>query len=173
MTSQDLEALLSRAGRGDGLLVDANLLLVFLLGEVDRKWIEQFKRTCAFSSEDYLDLCSLVLPLQGKLYTTPSVLTEVSNLANAIERGNPRRTMFFSRFAQMVQHQLTEVHEPSASLTRLPRFDVYGLTDQGLVHLSKRLVVVTDDGPLAFRIGSEGGFVIEWQSIRALRIRGG
>ncbi len=71
------------AYRRRGLLVDANLLLLYFLGSYDRKQISSNKRLATFSVEDF-DLIVRVLKLFSLLVTTPNILTEVSNLSNAI-----------------------------------------------------------------------------------------
>jgi len=63
-----------------GLLVDTNLLVLFVVGSVNRDRIETFKRTRKYSKADY-DLLIRVLD-RRKIYTVPHVLAEVSNLTD-------------------------------------------------------------------------------------------
>ena len=65
--------------RGSGLVVDTNLLLLFLIGRTNKNRISRFKRTQAYTIEDF-DLLDRFMAEFKTLITTPHVLTEVSNL---------------------------------------------------------------------------------------------
>lgn len=64
---------------GKPVLVDANLLLLVMIGSFDRDLIASFKRTCAYSIRHY-DLLVRLLGYFSTVVTTPHILTEVSNL---------------------------------------------------------------------------------------------
>ena len=69
--------------RGHQVLLDTNLLLLFLVDSYERKRIRNFKRTSTFSEEDF-DLLAAFLQAFKKILTTPHILTEVSNLAGSL-----------------------------------------------------------------------------------------
>src|SRR3954449_12972083 len=77
---------------GKGLLLDANLLLLLVVGIADRKQAAKFKRLSMFAPEDF-DLLVQVVASFRRLYVTPNVATEVSNLAGALT-GEARRSCF-------------------------------------------------------------------------------
>jgi len=59
----------------NGALLDANLALLLLVGQVDRKHISSFKRTSKYTAADYQALVDV--PSNFKtIVTTPNVLTE-------------------------------------------------------------------------------------------------
>ena len=64
-----------------GLLVDTNLLVLYVVGTVNRNRIETFKRTRQYTRADY-DLLVRVLTNFEPLYTVAHVLAEVSNLTD-------------------------------------------------------------------------------------------
>ena len=64
-----------------GLLVDTNLLVLLVVGSVNRDRIETFKRTSKYTKADY-DLLTRVLGAFQKIYTVAHVLAEVSNLTD-------------------------------------------------------------------------------------------
>jgi hypothetical protein len=70
--------------RANGLFLDSNLLLLLLIGAVERGLVIRFKRTRVFLQEDYDLLCDVVAQFT-RVVTTPHVLAEVSNLATALE----------------------------------------------------------------------------------------
>jgi len=67
--------------RSKGVLLDTNLLVLFLVGQIDRRQISVFKRTRNFSVEDFHLLGRLVGTF-GTLITTPHVLAQVSDLTD-------------------------------------------------------------------------------------------
>src|ERR1035437_9668843 len=66
---------------GAGILVDTNLLVLFVVGRVNRNRIETFKRTRQYTMDDY-DLLVQVLGNFERLYTVAHVLAEMSNLTD-------------------------------------------------------------------------------------------
>lgn len=68
--------------RSKGVLVDANLLVLFLVGRLSRRRILEFKRTQNFTIEDFDPLSNLINWF-GKLVATPHVLSQVSDLTDA------------------------------------------------------------------------------------------
>jgi hypothetical protein len=71
------------AFRTRGVLIDSNLLLLLFLGTYDRRQIATNDRLSKYSEDDY-DLLIQVLRPFTRIITTPNILTEVSNLSNAI-----------------------------------------------------------------------------------------
>jgi hypothetical protein len=67
--------------RAKGVLVDTNLLVLFLVGTVNRQRIANFKRTGDFTIEDY-ELLARLIGWFGKLIATPHVLSQVSDLTD-------------------------------------------------------------------------------------------
>ncbi|MCE7698481.1 MAG: hypothetical protein K8E24_006455 [Methanobacterium paludis] len=72
---------------GDTVLVDTNLLLLLLIGTIDKKYIEIFKRTSKFTENDF-DLLVEILKHYDKIITTPNILTETDNFIKNIK--NPK-----------------------------------------------------------------------------------
>jgi len=56
-----------------GVLIDANILLLYLIGSYDRSLISRFKRTRQFTVEDYATLLLLLHPFEAVI-TTPNIL---------------------------------------------------------------------------------------------------
>ena len=66
--------------RSRGALIDANLLVLYLVGKTNKRRIRDFKPCDVFEIEDF-DLLEQLVAYLGKPITTPHILTEVSNLA--------------------------------------------------------------------------------------------
>jgi hypothetical protein len=75
--------------KAKGILIDANLALLYLVGSYDLRLVGdgKYKKLSKYNAEDY----HLLLRLKGvfkKAVTTPHVLTEVSNLTNDLPEKN-------------------------------------------------------------------------------------
>jgi hypothetical protein len=74
--------------RGKKLLVDTNILLLYIVGSLSLDRIARHKRTDTFTVEDYR-LLDRVLRQFGGIVVSPDILTEVSNHLGQTRR--PRR----------------------------------------------------------------------------------
>jgi hypothetical protein len=70
-----------RNARINGILVDTNLLVLLIVGSVNRERVSQFKRTSDYSPADW-DLLIGILEQISRRYTLPHVLAEVSTLTD-------------------------------------------------------------------------------------------
>nr|WP_198649095.1 PIN domain-containing protein [Cyanothece sp. BG0011] len=137
----DVQILLNRY-RNKGILIDTNILLLLIVGSSNRKRISQFKRTKQFIPEDY-DLLIKLINLFSKIVTTPNILTEVNSLTNQI--GEPERSKCFAIFAQLIS-EIDECALSSQEIVNNNGFIKFGLTDCGIIELSKnQYLVLTDD----------------------------
>lgn len=136
-----IEKLLNRYWN-KGILIDTNILLLLIVGSSNRKRISQFKRTEQFIPEDY-DLLIKLIHLFPKIITTPNILTEVNSLTNQI--GEQERSKCFAIFAQLIS-EIDEFTLSSQDIVKNNGFIKFGLTDCGIVEVSKnQYLVLTDD----------------------------
>jgi hypothetical protein len=130
-----------RKHRSTGALIDANLLLVYAVGKYDRKCLRLFPHTKQYS-EDY-DLVEYLVESFPTIYTTPNILTEVSNLGGKINS---------ERFFAILKTLVSEVQERyclSRDAASDPIFLKLGLTDAGIMSIAAdNLLVLTADWPL-------------------------
>jgi hypothetical protein len=68
--------------RGQGVLVDTNLLVLYLVGLVNIERIRTFKRTSSFEKDDFLLLARLLDHFGPPLISTPHVLSQISDLTD-------------------------------------------------------------------------------------------
>lgn len=66
--------------RGNGLLLDSNLCVLYLVGKTNENRIPRFNRTQAYTIQQF-HLLDWIVKRFRTMVTTPHVLTEVSNLA--------------------------------------------------------------------------------------------
>ena len=158
--------MMTKPGGCPEALLDANLLLLLLLGDVDRKFVDHWERTRNFGLSAYIALDNVVRGFGPRLATTPNILTEVSNLANDLK--GPRRALFFDRFAAVVP-RLSEYYIESTRVSNHAHLKVFGITDLGILHLDRsEVVVLTADNALADYLSRQGYNVWSLDLIRKL-----
>jgi hypothetical protein len=148
--------------RTRGLLVDTNLLLLYLVGLTNRHRIPKFKRTEAYTIDDFelLDRFITEFPL---LLTIPHILTEVSNLGDLQGR---ERDMFRSLFTQIAA-QAQEFYDESRLVVLNKSFVRHGLTDAAIVSLERHAVLVlTSDFDLYCTLIDRGVDAINFNHLR-------
>ncbi|MEH2366056.1 PIN domain-containing protein [Nostoc sp.] len=163
---KDLIASLVRRYCQKGVLIDTNIRLLFLARSFNQERITKFNRTQQFIPEDYELLLAFIARFQ-KLVTTPNILTEVNSLANQL--GEPERSQCFAIFAQFVKNValLDEYYVNSLDAVNTEKFIKFGLTDSGILTLSKgKYLVLTDDFKLASYLQSVEIDVINFNNIR-------
>lgn len=157
------EDLIVRFRDGD-ILPDSNLLLLLLIGSFERQRIRAFKRTSEFSESDF-DLLVVFLSGFRRRKTTPHILTEVSNLANALPEY--LKPAWFAHFAAQVG-AFFEVYEESKILMQRLEFHAFGLTDAAICSLSSGTLILTKDFRLSGFLRSRNLPVLDFNEIRAL-----
>ena len=142
--------------RHRGLLLDSNLLLLYVIGLTDRRLIRSFKRTQAFTDGDFRLLVGLKTWF-SVLVTTPHVLTEVNGLTNALKGFQKPRVR--GRMSLDVA-TWDERHVPARDVVGTTAFAGLGLTDAALATLSQSPngpLVMSTDGALVQFITNAGG----------------
>jgi len=155
--------------RSAGLLVDTNLLLLYLIGKTNPNRISNLKRTDKYSIKDFELLASFMANLRS-LAVTPHILTEVSNLGNLQGK---ERAEFRSWFARIIE-QATEYCDESRLVVKDERilFDRLGLTDAAIVALGRHsFLFLTDDLELYITLAKRGVETINFSHLRPMNRR--
>jgi hypothetical protein len=148
----------------NGVLVDTNLLVLYLVGVVNKRRIPEFKRTQDFTVEDF-DLLAGLIAWFGKLIATPHVLSEVSNLADL--SGGERHEI--RKLFKVVVEAKAETYDPSGELVGHPLFESLGLTDAAIAAVSSRgILVLTADVELQLALQRRGADALNFNHIRLL-----
>jgi hypothetical protein len=159
-----LTSLLSRF-YGRDVLVDTNILLMYVIGTLDPKLIPTFKRTKIFTVEDHVIVCRLLRRFRS-IVTTPNILTEVSNLVG--QMAEPHRTRVFQTLAQVVKI-ISERYVRSTIATENVTFVRLGLTDSIIMTIAAgEILVLTDDFKLSQHLGYAGLAVLNFNHLRML-----
>ena len=147
------------------LLLDTNLLLIYLIGGKDPKLLEGARRLNAYIEEDFYLLVEFI-EMYGftQLFSTPHILTEASNLIG-LER-HLLRTLGRDALKEYVQH-CKELSYDACVLVDEPEFNRLGLTDVA-IRLASSLpaFVLTADFPLYLHLSAVGVEVENFNHIR-------
>lgn len=146
------------------LLVDTNLLLLYIVGSLNPEKITRHKRTDKFTIEDYKLFLELMRRLGSQIVVTPHILTEVSNLVGQTDERTKRNLMLLLGSLVPVFEERTV---SSAEAVRVPEFTRLGLTDSTILYLSEQgVAVLTDDLPLYLALMSRGVEAINFNHLR-------
>lgn len=159
------EALFGRY-RSRGVLLDANLLVLYVLGSHDARLISSAKatRSRGFETRDYAFIAKLV-DYMGTLYATPHVLTEVNSLSNTSISAK-QRWDFFSTFRGQVE-RIEEIHVASQEAALDDVFLRLGLTDAAiLAGAADGPLVVSTDPDLCVSLEGRGLGVVNYTPIQ-------
>lgn len=141
-----------------GILVDTNILLLFVVGSLSPDLIKRISRTAHFSIQDF-QIISKVIDFFDVRITTPHILTEVGNL---IGNRNDIRNALRS-YIEIVEERFSE----SVKIVSDDAFSKFGLTDTAVLDLSKNsCIVLTNDGPLYGLLVSKGVDVVSLALLR-------
>lgn len=123
-----------------GAFIDTNLLVLFVVGSVDRQAVTGHRRTQKFTEEDYDLLVDMIEQMGNCVFVTPNTLTETSNLLKK------RRDARFHDYLQDLIEQSNEVVVPSLKASRNSSFARLGLTDAALLEAvsAKRPLLTVD-----------------------------
>lgn len=146
---------------GKPIVLDANVLLLYWCASFDSQLVSTFKRLNSFSGED-IELLLRTLKFFSTISTTPHVLTEVSNLANALPQW--RKDDWASHFA----HQVSIIEEKwttAQTIVQNPAIFL-GLTDAALCTLASTCVILTIDFPLSNYLESRKLNVVNFNHLR-------
>ena len=126
--------------RNKGLLIDTNLILLYIVGSFDISLIRHFSRTSAFTESDFERVSKFVDYFNVKI-TTPHIVTEVSNLIG--------RRVELKQFLSAFIETSNEVFQESIKICKHDIFFNFGLTDAAIAETAKdSYIVLTDDGRL-------------------------
>ncbi len=121
------------------MFLDTNLLVLLVVGSVDRGQVERHRRTKRFTGEDYDRLIRLLEGFE-QVFVTPNTLTEASNLLE--RRGDSRFLRQLRRLIELSR----EIVVVSAKAAEAPAFERLGLTDAALLQaISDRSPLLTVD----------------------------
>lgn len=143
-------------GHQAGLLLDTNVLLLFLADAVSADFARRWSRTESFA-EEHIAVMRAATSAAKRFVTTPHVLTEASNLAIGGARYDEDRTRL-NELLRAFALKTEERYVRAATVATDSRFTRLGLADMAHVFHRRRSrpLVVTDDAPLTRELEERG-----------------
>lgn len=147
------------------VVVDANILVLLVVGSASKEYIAKHKRLRAYTVEDF-ELLGLIIADFSDIVLLPHILAEASSLARNID--NPARAKIQNALRTLIA-TATELPVPSVSGAERDEFDELGLTDSVILHLCNLTVdgvsptLLTADTDLANSAHSLGYSVIDYK----------
>ena len=125
--------------RFDEAFIDAELLVLLVVGSVDRELVDTHPRTQRFTPEDY-DRLFRIINMLKRVFVTPNTLTETSNLLK-----QPRDREAISSLRILIEKS-EEIVVASATAARNRAFAWLGLADTALLEVisGKRPLITVD-----------------------------
>ena len=140
------------------------ILVLYLVGLVNRQRILTFKRTQNFTIEDF-DLLTDLIGWFGKLVATPHVLSQTSDLTDL----PGKELVEVRRLFKVAVDQIDESYDPSRVLVSDPVFERLGLTDAAIAKVCSRgVLVVTADVELQLEVQRKGADALNFNHVRPL-----
>ena len=148
-----------------GVLVDANLLVLLVVGSADRELIGRVGRTDNYTGEDF-DLVLKFLRPFGRVVATPQVLAELTNLLS-LPRRDPYGLRVLSSMIQVLA-KATEEYVPKDVMLGKPEVLCrIGFTDLSLMEAAQGgYPVLTADRRCADELRAAGCSVMNFNELR-------
>jgi hypothetical protein len=164
MPNLDARSLIEKH-RAKGVLVDTNLLVLFLVGTVNKRRILDFKRTQSFAIKDF-ELLRRLIAWFGKLIATPHLLSQVSDL---VDLPGKELRQIRQLFKTVVEQHVEESYDESRVLVADPDFARLGLTDAAIATVCSRgILVLTSDVQLQLALQRRNADALNFQHVRQL-----
>ena len=136
-----------------GYFIDANLLVLLVVGNTNRALITKHRRRRGYSVKDY-DVLIDILSRSERIFVTPNTLTEASNLL--AQHADPERSLIFDMLRDVI-HDNVEVVVKSRVASSRSEFNKLGLTDSVLLEaVSEEIPLITVDMDLYLAVLEEG-----------------
>lgn len=128
------------------VLIDTNLLILYLTGIYNTKLISDSKRLYKYSSEDFFILKKYLHKFKH-LIITPHILTETSNL---LFTSNAKKHAFLLEAIKKTLEGFEERDVKKNFILKSNFFEKFGVTDCALIYIAqqKNTIVLTDDSNL-------------------------
>lgn len=152
--------------RSRGLLLDSNLLLLYLVGTANPLLVGtgQYNKLSNFDIEQLGTLRQLLL-FFDRAVTTAHILTEVSNLVGTLH--DTGKLQAFNTFAGTLEI-IEEQQISSYQAARRKEFSYLGLTDSVPAELAGRFLIVSNDGRMIDTLRQTGIEALKWVEVLGL-----
>lgn len=129
------------------LILDTNLLVLLVVGMVNKKYISAHKKLHPVYNEEHYNLLVKLLENYSEIIVTPNTLSETSNLLR-MGMKEPAKKEIVTLFKDMIE-KTREVYISSGLAAQRSEFIYLGLTDSVLLECGKsNTILLTADREL-------------------------
>lgn len=127
----------------DGVILDTNIFLLFLIGNFDKSFIKDFKRTMKYDPEEF-EWLNVYVSYFSTIYITPQILAETWNFVEKITE--PKFSLFLESTLNIVD-VIEEKYINKSRVVNNQSFSYVGVTDTSIIEaaIELNLLVITDD----------------------------
>lgn len=144
--------------RRRGILIDTNIVLLYLVGSLDILLIRNFARTARFTEDDFYKVSKFIEYFDLQI-TTPHVLTEISDLI-----GNRQK---LQNVLKTYIERTIEIFKESSEVSTNRIFLKFGLADTAIIETAKdSYLIFTDDKPLYGYLINKGIDAVSFDDLR-------
>jgi len=115
------------------VIVDSNIFILFLAGQINENKIERYTRNSLYTMEDYYFLIN-ILSNYDRIITSPNILTEVDNILNRITGEDKYKYLLL---VKSIYKQTIEKYIETETVAKNWFFDILGITDSSILMMAK------------------------------------
>ena len=148
------------------VLLDANLLVLLIVGSASRKMIGRHRRLRQYTEDDF-DLLRRLISGHSPILVSPNTLTEASNLCRQISGREHERIA--EVFRALLEEGTQEQFIGSQTATKHEAFPSLGLTDAVILQqMESRPLLITADLDLFLAAQRSGHAAINFNHVRPI-----
>jgi rRNA-processing protein FCF1 len=156
--------------KSKGIIIDTNLLVLFIAGGYDIAYIEKCSRTKnkGYTRDDYIFINNF-LGIFDKIYVTPHILAEFSNIS--FNNINNKEFLKYFEIVVKIIKGMSEEYISKDVVLKIPMFKKFGFADTSIYELAKKnnLPVITDEFDLHHYLITKGMTSINMDHIRVTK----
>ncbi|MDR0564201.1 MAG: hypothetical protein LBG78_04610 [Azoarcus sp.] len=127
------------------VLVDTNVFILFLAGQINENRIEQYSRNSLYTKEAYYFLLNLLFKFD-RIITSPNILTEVDNILNRVSGDDKHK---YLELVKKIYKQTVEKYIKTVDVSQNYFFDTLGVTDSSILMMAQECdLLISGDSTL-------------------------
>jgi hypothetical protein len=147
---------------GETIVLDANLLVLLVVGTASLSYITRHKRLRAYTERDFTLLANMLASVPGVILT-PNTVTEASNLIGYIDE--PARSRIYTVLRKILT-TTDEIYYASKQAAEHTAFLRLGITDAVLLNIAApRQILLTTDLDLYLAAARQGHIAINFNHL--------
>lgn len=137
----------------DNVILDSNVFILFLVGQIDPDKISSHKKTSIYTKDHYEYLLDLITPFDNILIC-PNITTEIDNHLNTFRGDHKRKYLYLTR---KIFKKSIEQYTRTVSAVNTMHYDEIGITDSVILLMAKHCdLLVSGDSKLCDHANAEG-----------------